>query len=114
MTDRTAQVDWVIFLLLGFFWGSSYLFIKLAVDDFGSFTLVALRLLVGATLLWVVVRLARQQLPRDRRLFVGRRGDRAARSRPELRRRCRVLAAQRPRRPTHDPGRVPGDVRGRD
>ena len=29
-------------------WGSSYLFIKLAVDDFGTFTLVALRLVVGA------------------------------------------------------------------
>jgi drug/metabolite transporter (DMT)-like permease len=69
MTDRSSQVDWVIFLLLGFFWGSSYLFIKLAVDDFGTFTLVALRLLVGATLLWVVVRLARQRLPRDRRLY---------------------------------------------
>jgi drug/metabolite transporter (DMT)-like permease len=69
MTDRSSQVDWVIFLLLGFFWGSSYLFIKLAVDDFGTFTLVALRLLVGATLLWVVVRLARQRLPRDPRLY---------------------------------------------
>ena len=37
-------------------WGSSYLFIKLAVDDFGTFTLVALRLLVGAALLWTVIR----------------------------------------------------------
>ena len=44
-------------------WGSSYLFIKLAVDDFGTFTLVALRLLVGAVLLWTVIRLADQPLP---------------------------------------------------
>ena len=43
------RVDWLIFLALGFMWGSSYLFIKLAVDDFGTFTLVALRLVVGAT-----------------------------------------------------------------
>ena len=49
MTDRSSQLDWVIFLLLGFIWGSSYLFIKLAVDDFGTFTLVALRLIVGGT-----------------------------------------------------------------
>ena len=50
-------------------WGSSYLFIKLAVDDFGTFTLVALRLLVGAALLWAVVRLAHQPLPRERRIY---------------------------------------------
>ena len=29
MKDRT---NWLIFLALGFMWGSSYLFIKLAVD----------------------------------------------------------------------------------
>ena len=69
MTDRSSQLDWVIFLLLGFFWGSSYLFIKLAVDDFGTFTLVALRLVVGAILLWLVIRIAGQRLPRERRIY---------------------------------------------
>lgn len=69
MTDRSSQIDWLIFLLLGFFWGSSYLFIKLAVGDFGTFTLVALRLIVGAILLWLVIRIAGQRLPRDRRLY---------------------------------------------
>jgi drug/metabolite transporter (DMT)-like permease len=58
-----------VFLALGLMWGSSYLFIKLAVDDFGTFTLVALRLLVGAALLWVVIRLAHQPLPRERRMY---------------------------------------------
>ena len=69
MTDRSSQLDWVIFLLLGFIWGSSYLFIKLAVDDFGTFTLVALRLIVGGILLWIVIRVAGQELPRDRRIY---------------------------------------------
>jgi drug/metabolite transporter (DMT)-like permease len=64
--DRT---NWLIFLALGFMWGSSYLFIKLAVDDFGTFTLVALRLAVGAALLWVAIRLAGQALPRERRIY---------------------------------------------
>ena len=50
-------------------WGSSYLFIKLAVDDFGTFTLVAFRLVVGALLLWTVVRIAKQPLPRERRIY---------------------------------------------
>jgi drug/metabolite transporter (DMT)-like permease len=66
---RTNRIDWLIFLGLGFMWGSSYLFIKLAVDDFGTFTLVALRLIVGAILLWTVIRLARQPLPRERRIY---------------------------------------------
>ena len=69
MNQRTNRIDWLIFLALGFMWGSSYLFIKLAVDDFGTFTLVALRLVVGAILLWTVIRLAGQALPRDRRIY---------------------------------------------
>ena len=44
MSERANRIDWLVFLGLGFMWGSSYLFIKLAVDDFGTFTLVALRL----------------------------------------------------------------------
>jgi drug/metabolite transporter (DMT)-like permease len=69
MNQRTNRIDWLIFLALGFMWGSSYLFIKLAVDDFGTFTLVALRLIVGAILLWTVIRIAGQALPRDRRIY---------------------------------------------
>ena len=38
MNVRANRIDWLIFLALGFMWGSSYLFIKLAVDDFGTFT----------------------------------------------------------------------------
>jgi drug/metabolite transporter (DMT)-like permease len=69
MTVRSNRIDWLVFFALGFMWGSSYLFIKLAVDDFGTFTLVALRLIVGALLLWSVVRIARQPLPRERRIY---------------------------------------------
>jgi drug/metabolite transporter (DMT)-like permease len=69
MSDTSDRSNWLVFLGLGFMWGSSYLFIKLAVDDFGTFTLVALRLAVGAALLWVVVRLAGQELPRERRMY---------------------------------------------
>jgi drug/metabolite transporter (DMT)-like permease len=69
MTAAGSRSDWLLFLALGFFWGSSYLFIKFAVDDFGTFTLVALRLVVGAILLWIVVRAAGEALPRDRRMY---------------------------------------------
>ena len=69
MSTRGNRIDWLVFFGLGFMWGSSYLFIKLAVDDFGTFTLVAFRLIVGAALLWTVVRIARQPLPRERRIY---------------------------------------------
>lgn len=69
MTTRGSTSDWLLFLALGFLWGSSYLFIKFAVDDFGTFTLVALRLVVGAALLWAVVLAAREALPRERRTY---------------------------------------------
>jgi drug/metabolite transporter (DMT)-like permease len=69
VTARSSRADWLVFLALGLMWGSSYLFIKIAVDDFGTFTLVALRLAIGAALLWTVVRLARQRLPRERTVY---------------------------------------------
>ncbi|HEX5149202.1 MAG TPA: DMT family transporter [Candidatus Limnocylindrales bacterium] len=69
MNDHASRTHWLLFLALGFMWGSSYLFIKLAVDDFGTFTLVALRLAVGAALLWIVIRMAGQALPRERRIY---------------------------------------------
>jgi drug/metabolite transporter (DMT)-like permease len=65
----TSRADWLIFLALGLSWGSSYMFIKIAVDDFGTFTLVALRLAVGAALLWTVVRVAGKQLPTSVRTY---------------------------------------------
>lgn len=66
---RESRSDWLVFLALGLMWGSSYLFIKIAVDDFGTFTLVALRLAVGAALLWTVLAAARRSLPRSRALY---------------------------------------------
>ena len=69
MTGRATRTEWLIFLALGFMWGSSYLFIKIGVDTFGTFTLVALRLLIGAATLWVAFRLNGTALPRKRRTY---------------------------------------------
>ncbi len=69
MTGRATRTEWLIFLALGFMWGSSYLFIKIGVDTFGTFTLVALRLLIGAATLWVAFRLNGTSLPRGRRIY---------------------------------------------
>ena len=64
------RIDWLLFVLLGFLWGSSYLFIKIGVDaGLAPFTLVMLRLLIGAALLAAVVAVARERLPRSPRIY---------------------------------------------
>lgn len=62
--------EWGAFWLLGLIWGSSFLWIKVAVEEIGPFTLVAFRLLFGLIGLLVVVRLLGQALPRDRRTIL--------------------------------------------
>jgi drug/metabolite transporter (DMT)-like permease len=66
---RESHADWLVFLALGLIWGSSYLFIKIAVQDFGPFTLVAVRLAIGTALLWTVLRVRGQALPRRGRIY---------------------------------------------
>ena len=70
MTNNTPRSLWLTFIALSFFWGSSYLFIKVGVDaGLTPFTLVALRLLVGSVLLGVVIFASRESLPRDPRMY---------------------------------------------
>ena len=66
----SSRTDWLLFLLLGFLWGSSYIFIKIGVDaGLTPFVLVSLRLLIGFILLGTVVAVAREPLPRDARMY---------------------------------------------
>ena len=70
MATRGSRFDWLVFLALGFFWGSSYLFIKIGVDHgLQPFTLIMFRLLIGFILLATVVGVARETLPRDPRIY---------------------------------------------
>jgi drug/metabolite transporter (DMT)-like permease len=69
MTNRSSHVDWLIFVALGVMWGSSYLFIKIGVETLTPFTLVALRLAIGASLLIAVMVVAREPIPRSVRTY---------------------------------------------
>ena len=65
-----TRLNWFLFVLLGFFWGSSYLFIKIGVDaGLQPFTLVAARLFFGMLLLGTVVAVAREALPSEPRMY---------------------------------------------
>ncbi len=71
--NRAARPDrllWLLFLALGFMWGSSYLFIKIGVDNgLPPFTLIASRLFFGFIVIAAVVLLAREPLPRSSRQY---------------------------------------------
>jgi drug/metabolite transporter (DMT)-like permease len=69
-------IDWILFVLLSFIWGSSFLWIKIGVQDVSPLTLVAFRILFGFLGLIAVMAFSRQPVPRDLRtllcyLFLG-------------------------------------------
>jgi drug/metabolite transporter (DMT)-like permease len=68
--DRSALADWLVFLVLGLMWGSSYLFIKIGVETLEPFTLIAARLGIGLIVLATVVGFAREPLPREPRTYL--------------------------------------------
>jgi drug/metabolite transporter (DMT)-like permease len=62
--------EWFAFILLGLIWGSSFLWIKIAVQDISPFLLVAFRLLFGILGLIVVVVATHPVWPRDRKTWL--------------------------------------------
>src|SRR5690348_7627226 len=66
----SSRIDWLLFLVLGAMWGSSYLFIKIGVTaGLPPLTLVMGRLFIGGLLLFLVVRLAKEPFPRTLREY---------------------------------------------
>jgi drug/metabolite transporter (DMT)-like permease len=55
---------WLVFLLLGAIWSSSFMWIKLAIQEVGPVTLVAFRVLLGLLFGIVVISVQRIQWPR--------------------------------------------------
>lgn len=56
--------DWFVFILLGVIWSSSFLWIKIAVQEVSPITLVAFRVSFGLLFCAVVVLIRRAQMPR--------------------------------------------------
>ena len=62
--------EWSAFWLLGLVWGSSFLWIKIAVGYMGPLTVAAMRQLLGLGGLLVVMAVLRQPFPRGRRTLL--------------------------------------------
>ena len=68
MADRwgTFQAkEYALLVLLALLWGSSYLFIKIAVTEIAPLTLIAARVTIAALFLICVLMLQKQKLPSD-------------------------------------------------
>jgi drug/metabolite transporter (DMT)-like permease len=57
------------FLLLALAWGTSFFFIKIALETLKPFTLVSLRLLIGWVGLMIIMKLTGQSLPRSKTIW---------------------------------------------
>ena len=56
---------WFVFITLGVVWSASFLWIKIAIEELGPFTIVAYRLLLGLVFAGGIVFLGRSQWPRN-------------------------------------------------
>jgi len=57
----------VVWLLLSLIWGSTWLFIKLGLEDLPPFTFAGVRFVIAAAILLIVIAVRRVPLPRERR-----------------------------------------------
>ncbi|MCW5879088.1 MAG: DMT family transporter [Anaerolineales bacterium] len=62
--------DWLAFIGLSLAWGTSFFWIKIALEEVGPFLLVAYRILFGLLALALVLLWTRPQWPRDRRSYI--------------------------------------------
>jgi drug/metabolite transporter (DMT)-like permease len=67
-------LPFLVWCLLSFIWGSTWLFIKLGIEDLPPFGFAGIRFLIAATALWIVLRTTQRALPRsagDWKLIIG-------------------------------------------
>jgi drug/metabolite transporter (DMT)-like permease len=62
--------SWLAFIGLGVIWGSSFLWIKIALQEIGPFLLVSLRILFGIITLLIVVSIQKPRWPWSRRVWL--------------------------------------------
>lgn len=69
--NRTmTAAEWAMLLALSLLWGGSFFFVGVAVAELPTFTIVAVRVVLAALILLVVIRLSGQQMPTGRRVWL--------------------------------------------
>lgn len=65
-----SKLPIIVWLILALIWGSTWLFIKLGLEDLPPFTFAGIRFVIAATILLVVIAIRRRPLPRAGRDWV--------------------------------------------
>ena len=65
MSARREPLDWLMLMTLVAMWGSAFLFIEIAIRSIAPVTLVAIRIVLSAVLLFGAMRILRLETPRD-------------------------------------------------
>jgi drug/metabolite transporter (DMT)-like permease len=69
-TGQPGVRDYVLLVILAAIWGSSFLFIKVAVAEIPAVTVATVRIVVAALILWLAARMAGQAMPRERAAWI--------------------------------------------
>lgn len=70
MSNKPQTVDFLALLALSLMWSSSFLFIKIAVETISPLSVAAGRLLIGALILYIFMKVKGIDLPRDGRSWL--------------------------------------------
>lgn len=65
-----SKLPIIVWLILSLIWGSTWLFIKLGLEDLPPFTFAGIRFVISALILLVIIAIRKRPLPRDWRDWV--------------------------------------------
>jgi len=66
INSRMGLVEWSMLLLLSMLWGGSYFFVEIALLEWSPLLIVAVRVVIAATVIWGIVLAAGLPVPRSR------------------------------------------------
>ena len=66
---RLGPMDWGLLVLLSLLWGASFLFVGIAVQELPVLTIIALRVILAALVLWGIALFCSHQRPRGRKTW---------------------------------------------
>lgn len=67
---KRALLPVVVWIILSFIWGSTWMFIKIGLDDLPPLSFAGIRFVIAASILFLIVALRRARVPRERRVWV--------------------------------------------
>ena len=65
-----ATKEWLMLIVLSIFWGGSFFFVEIALQDFSALTIVALRVSIATILLWTIVLYTKLHVPFSLKLWL--------------------------------------------